>query len=287
MRPLRSRLLALAAGLLSLPLAAAIREEIVRLPASLPDASGRVHEVTLVVTVWRDEARARSPFVILSHGRSGSAAQRANLGRARFTANSAWFVERGFAVVVPTRAGYGVTGGPDLEAAGRCDAMDFPSRFAAGAGNLDAVLRWVRERPWAERDRGLLVGQSFGGSSSLALAAQGPPGIVGVINFAGGGGGDPVNRPGDPCSGEALARTMAGYGAAVRVPALWLYSENDRYWGPQRPREWFEGYREQGGFARFVALPANGEDGHGIFTARPEAWHPAVEGFLRHLGFAP
>lgn len=287
MRFARTVLLAFAACLLSPPLAAALREEVVHLPASLPDAAGRRHEVTLVVTVWRDDERIRSPFVILGHGRSGSAAQRAALGRARFSQNAAWFVERGFAVVVPTRAGYGVTGGPDLEAAGRCDAMDFPSRFAAGASNLEAVLRWVREQPWAEPERGLLVGQSFGGSSSLALAARNPPGIVGVMNFAGGGGGDPVNRPGDPCSGEALARTMAGYGAAVRVPSLWLYSANDRYWGPQRPREWFEGYREQGGLARFVALPANGEDGHGIFTARPEAWHPAALGFLRHLGFAP
>ena len=65
------------------------------------------------------------------------------------------------------------------------------------------------------------------------------------------------------------------------MPALWLYSENDRYWGPVKPRQWFEGYREQGGLARFVALPPVGHDGHGIFTLQPSAWHPAVEGFLR------
>lgn len=267
--------------------AAALREDIVRLPVKLPDARGTGHDVTLIVTVWRDDARPRSPFLILNHGRSGSAQARERFGRARFSQNAAWFVERGFAVVVPTRAGYGVTGGPDLEAAGPCAAMDFPARFAAGAANIEAVLRWVRAQPWAEPDRGLLAGQSFGGASSLALAARDAPGIVGVLNFAGGGGGDPAAHPGEPCSAEALDRTMAGFGATTRVPALWLYSENDRYWGPRWPRLWFEGYRDQGAPARFVALPASGSDGHGIFTAMPSAWHPAALGFLRHLGFAP
>ena len=267
--------------------AAALREDIVRLPVKLPDARGTEHDVTLVVTVWRDDARPRSPFLILNHGRSGSAQARARFGRARFTQNAAWFVEQGFAVVVPTRAGYGVTGGPDLEAAGPCAAMDFPARFAAGAANIEAVLRWVRGQPWADPDHGLLAGQSFGGASSLALAARDAPGIVGVLNFAGGGGGDPAAHPGEPCSAEALDRTMAGFGASTRVPALWLYSENDRYWGPRWPRLWFEGYRDQGAPARFVALPASGSDGHGIFTAMPSAWQPAVLGFLRHLAFVP
>jgi len=278
---------AIVACLQAIGASAALREEIVRLPVSLTDATGRSHDVTLVVTVWRDEARERSPFLILNHGRSGSAQGREQFGRARFSSNAAWFVEQGFAVVVPTRAGYGVTGGPDLEAAGTCSAVDFPARFAAGAANIEAVLRWVRAQPWAQADRGLLAGQSVGGSSALALAAMNPPGIRGVINFAGGGGGDPVGRPENPCSADALGRTMAGYGATTRIPALWLYSENDRFWGPLAPRLWFEGYREQGALARFVALPPSGSDGHGIFTAMPSSWHPAVLGFLHHLGFRP
>lgn len=277
--------LVVAAGLVSLDSVAALREDVVRLPARQPDANGRTHEVTLVLTVFRDDARERAPFLVLSHGRSGSARVREGLGRARYARNAAWFVEKGFAVVVPTRAGYGATGGPDLEAAGPCATMDFPARFDAGAANLEAVLRWVRGQPWAEADRGLLAGQSFGGASSLALAARDPPGVRGVLNFAGGGGGDPVGRPGDPCSGEALARTMSGYGAATRVPVLWLYSENDGYWGPLHPRLWYEGFRERGGIARFVALPPIGSDGHAIFTSDPAAWQPAVEGFLRYLGF--
>jgi dienelactone hydrolase len=285
-RAMRGSIAALAV-LLATGARAALREETVYLPATLPDPLGGLHAVTLVVTVWRDDARERSPFLVLSHGRPGTAEGRAQVGRARYAQNAAWFVARGFAVVVPTRAGYGATGGPDLERAGACAAMDFPARFSGGAANVDAVLRWVRTQPWADPDRGLLAGQSFGGAASLALAAREPPGVRGVINFAGGGGGDPERHPEEPCSAAALARTMAGYGATVRVPSLWLYSENDRYWGPVKPRQWFEGYREQGGLARFVALPPVGMDGHGIFTLQPSAWHPAVEGFLRYLGFVP
>lgn len=270
----------------SMHAAAALREDVAKVPFTLDDQDGRAQAVTMTITVFRDDARARSPFVILSHGRSGDPAVRARMGRARYSKQAEWFVERGFAVVVPTRAGYGVTGGPDLERAGRCDAMDFPARFAAGARQVSAVLGWTRAQPWAEADRGLLVGQSFGGSSSLALAAQSPPGIVGVVNIAGGGGGDPAKHPEAPCSADALAKTMSGYGATARVPVLWLYSENDRYWGPVLPRQWFDGFVAKGGVGRFVAMPPLADrDGHSTFTERPAYWQGPVEGFLRFLGW--
>ena len=269
------------------PLAlAAFREDVHRVPVTLADQDGRTHEVTMVITVFRDSSRERSPFVLLSHGRSGDRAVRDGMGRVRYSKQAAWFVERGFAVVVPTRAGYGVTGGPDIERAGPCEAMDFPARFAAGAGQLAAALAWTRGQPWALPDRGVLVGQSFGGSSSLALSAQSPPGIVGVVNIAGGGGGDPRNHPESPCSAKALERTMARYGAGSTLPVLWLYSENDRYWGPALPRRWFDGFVAQGGQGRFVAMPPLADkDGHATFVERPESWQPPVAGFFRYLGF--
>lgn len=268
------------------PLApAAVREDVHHVPVRIDDQDGRTHEVTMVVTVFRDASRERSPFVLLSHGRSGDRAVRERMGRVRYSRQAAWFVDKGFAVVVPTRAGYGATGGPDIERAGPCGATDYPARFSAGARQLSAALAWTRSQPWAVPDRGLLVGQSFGGSSSLALAALSPPGIVGAVNIAGGGGGDPARHPEAPCSADALARTMAGYGAGTSVPVLWLYSENDRYWGPTLPRQWFDGFIAQGGQGRFVAMPPlPGKDGHATFGERPESWQGPVEGFLKQLG---
>lgn len=107
------------------------------------------------------------------------------------------------------------------------------------------------------------------------------PGVLAAVNFAGGGGGDPVDRPEKPCSPERLHDMIASYGATARIPTLWLYSANDRYWGPDLPRQWFKAFIDRGGKAEFVALPAHGDDGHGSFTRNPAAWRPAVERFLK------
>ena len=57
----------------------------------------------LPVTIFRDDARPRAPFVVLGHGRATSAAANAALGQARYTPNSRHLVSLGFAVFVPTR----------------------------------------------------------------------------------------------------------------------------------------------------------------------------------------
>ena len=66
---------------------------------------------------------------------------------------------------------------------------------------------------------------------------------------------------------------------------IWLYSENDRFWGKELPRRWFEQYVGAGAKAEFVQLPASGRDGHSSFTANPRAWKPHVERFLKSLGW--
>jgi dienelactone hydrolase len=137
--------------------------------------------------------------------------------------------------------------------------------------------------------RGLAVGQSFGGTTAIALAAKAPPGIVATVNFAGGGGGNPVTQPERPCLPERLAALFASYGASARMPTLWIYAENDRYFGPKLPREWFDAYRAKGGTGEFVLLPKMdptlGDDGHASFTRNRSAWQPHFEAFLKKTGF--
>ena len=188
-------------------------------------------------------------------------------------------------VLVPTRVGYGVSGGPDVENSGRCNSRDFATVAATAAEQTVAILKTARKLPYVDLRRGLVVGQSFGGMTTIALAARGLPGLVGAINFAGGAGGNPREHPEKPCSAERLAALYRSYGEVAQVPTLWLYSENDRYWGKQLPRQWFRGFVEAGGKGRFVQLPAYQDNGHGIFSGNPGAWRPAFERFLAELGF--
>jgi dienelactone hydrolase len=281
----RRPLAAAALALLSAAANAAIVEDIVQLPVSAKDRFGATHQQTITVTVFRDDARARAPFLVFNHGRAGSAEARARSGQApQFAEHSRWFVERGFAVFVPIRMGYGVSGGPDLEDTGPCANRDFAAGFDAAATQSLAVIAYAQAQPYVVAQRGVLVGQSFGGATTVALAAMNVDGVLGGINFAGGAGGSPDRRPGQPCSEPTLARTFAAYGKTARRPLLWLYSKNDLYWGADYPRSWFEAFRTAGGNAEFVQLPAHGRDGHASFQNNPSAWKPHVERFLGSLG---
>ena len=108
------------------------------------------------------------------------------------------------------------------------------------------------------------------------------PGLVAVVNFAGGRGS---RGPNDVCSPEALVRAMARYGAASHVPQLWIYAENDLFFGPELARRMHEAFVGSGGRAEFVRAPGFGRDGHRLFGAGgPGAWGSYVDPFLRSQG---
>jgi dienelactone hydrolase len=262
--------------------------EKIEVPVQVTDAYGKKVARDIVVTLFHDdEAPKPYPVALVAHGRSSDATQRASMGRAQFPAPSRWLAGLGFMVAVPTRLGYGVTGGEDVEDSGPCNQKQYVPVYAAGAEETLAVLAAVRKRSDVSSDRAIVVGQSFGGTIAIAIAAKNPPGIQATINFAGGGGGNPKTRPRDPCGEPLLKRLFADYGKTARIPTLWIYTENDRYWGPALPKTWFDAFKAAGGVGEHVLYPPNGEDGHGFFVHGPEAWQPKVLEFLRANGYAP
>ncbi len=263
---------------------AAVVEEVIEVPVSVTTMAGQRVNQPIKVTVFRDDARGRAPYLVLNHGRPATAADFARMKRPRYSANSRYFVSLGFVVFVPTRAGYGDSGGIDVEYSGRCDERDYPPVYAAAADQTVSVLEAARALPFVDLSRGIVVGQSFGGATAIALSARPLPGLLGAVNFAGGGGGNPTRRPEDPCSAHRMKALFADYGARSKVPTLWLYSANDRFWGPDLPRDWFSAFVEAGGKGRFVRLPPYKDNGHGIFTGDPGSWKPAFEAFLREIG---
>jgi len=273
--------------LLVLPCAQArLHEEQIDLPVKVNDAYGKAVEQTIKVTVFHDDANPRpAPVLVLSHGRAPDAEGRAGMNRARYLDASRFLVQRGFIVAVPTRIGYGVSGGPDIEDSGPCNAKRYPPGYAAAAEQTLAVLAAMRQRPDAAHDRAVVMGQSYGGATAVAVAALNPPGVQASINFAGGGGGNPKTQPQRPCAPQALERMFAGYGKTARMPMLWIYTENDRYFGAELPRQWHAAYVAAGGQARMVQFPPQGDDGHLLFSRFPQLWQPQVAEFLDAQGF--
>jgi dienelactone hydrolase len=265
---------------------ARVVEEQTKLPVKVLDGFGKEVAQEIVVTIWRDTDAARPhPALVLNHGRATSAQGRAAVRRAKYTEVSDWLARQGFLVAVPTRVGYGVTGGEDVEDTGACGSKNYPPGYHAAAVQTLAVLAMLRARPDVAPARAVVMGQSYGGTTAITVAAMNPPGVQAAINFAGGGGGNPETHPGKPCAPGRLERLFADYGKTSRMPTLWIYTENDLYMGPTYPKQWFDAFRATGGAGEYTRYPPYGQDGHGLFTRAPAIWAPRVLEFLRANGY--
>ena len=263
-------------------------ETIVELPITITNVHAQSYSHLVTITIFRDDSRQRAPFLVLNHGRPPQREELEKVGRERFAAQAQYFVSKGFVVFVPTRIGYGVTGGEDVENSGPCSAKDFSSAFECAAQEIVAVIQYARASPFVDSMHGLVAGVSVGGLASIAVAARNVRGVLGAVNFSGGNGGNAVDHPERPCGSDVLRRLIYTFGKSTSIPTLWLYSENDKYWGKYFPREWFRAFKESGGNGAFISLPPLmpplGDDGHKIFGKDPAAWHPAFETFLRQIG---
>lgn len=251
--------------------AARLDETVLRVPV----VSGAL-VLAIDVTVFRPEGRGPFPVVVLSHGSPRVASDRRRAGRMRFEAQSRAFLDMGYAVVVPTRRGYGDSEGDWAESYGSCESPDYYRAGLESARDIVAAAAAARGLPDLDGDRIVLAGQSAGGFGSVAASTIAVPGVVGVVNFAGGRGS---MAPQEVCGEERLVEAMRRYGAAARVPQLWIYSANDQYFGPALARRMHAAFVRAGGRAEFVEAPRVGADGHGYFGYVSD-WTPRVKAFL-------
>ena len=267
---------------------ARIIEEIIEVPVSVSNSNftnNPKFEQKITVTIWRDDAIKKAPYLLFSHGRAGTDQERGKFGRSSEKRNSEYFVSKGFTVILPTRIGYGVSGGPDADYSGACGNKNYLEARKAGIDQSKQVLNHVFDFSYIDRTKGIVVGQSVGGFTTIGLSAENISGLKGAINFAGGDGGDPIKSAEKPCGDYLIKDTFAKYGASNKVPTLWLYSVNDKFWGEQLPKDWFAAFQKAGGKGQFISLPAYKEDGHSIFRGNPNAWKNDFEKFIKEIGF--
>ena len=256
--------------------AAPLEERVIRVPVT-----GGAQQASIDVTVFKPEGAGPFPLLVLSHGSPRDAEERRREGRQRLPAQSERFVAMGFAVLVPTRRGYGTSGGRWAEAYGPCADPDYYTAGLESARDMRAAVEAVRHEPWADAGRVVLAGQSAGGFGSVAASSLPLEGLLGVVNFAGGRGSEGADHV---CAEARLVQAMSRYGAGARVPELWIYSVNDRFFPPPLAHRMHEAFVHAGGVAEFVEAPATGLDGHGYFARATDHWGPRVEAFLRRIG---
>jgi dienelactone hydrolase len=242
-------------------------------------------ELRLDGFVIRPDRPGRFPLVVMTHGTpsmDGGEFLREIVRRSPIGFNKAAiaFAERGYAAVAIMRRGFGRSEGTYSEDLPK--ECDYLPAVRVSAEDVMAAVASLRKEPWADPDHVVLLGHSTGGLAVLAAAAANPPGVVGILNFD--GGRHAPLGPDRLCSPDKLVDTMAALGRATRLPALWLYTENDQSYGPELARRMFAAYAVGGAPAQLRVLSPFESDGHDLVTRAPAAtWLPSVEPFLAGL----
>lgn len=228
--------------------------------------------VELETTLFRPAGEGPFPLVVINHGKQlGDPARQE---RARFLAASREFVRRGYVVALPMRMGFSRSGGTYVSA-----GCDLTRNGELQAGWVDGVLQWLRQQPYVDRDRILVVGQSHGGLTTLALGTSKLEGVRGLVNFAGGLKYDECNWQGE------LVSAAESYGKRAKLPSLWFYGDNDSHFPPSLWKEMHARYSGAGGKAQMVAFGKFRDDAHTLFASQAglPVWVPQLEKFLQSL----
>ena len=262
-----------------------LREETRQISVTVKDLYNREETRQIPVTIFRPKGDGPFPLVVMNHGRAVSD-KRASQGVQRFEHLSRYLVAKGFVVMLPTRVGYAQTYGDfDPEASGDCRSLRVEPMATAASDQVLATVDFAKTLPFVDATRWLVMGQSVGGLTAEAPVGRHPAGLSGAVNFSGGVGGDPEKTPGNPCGPQQVASVFGTSAKGAKVNMLWLYWQNDLYWGAGTPRRWHEAWTGGGGLAEFQSLPPVGQDGHSGVSADMDHWVPLVDDYLARLGF--
>jgi len=231
------------------------------------------------------------PMVIMNHGVSLNPTDRSFFPLVEFRDAAMWFARRGNLVVAPVGSGYGAVAhdlpelaiyGPFFSKIGKCTNPNFrDAGLAVALVDLWIIEYMTKEKMALPRDV-IVVGQSAGGWASIALSSQNPPAVRAIITFAAGRGARVDGKPNNNCAPDKLVEATGEFGRSARVPMLWIYAENDTFFGPALSKRMHDAYTNAGGKAEYHMLPPFGSDGHFLIDSAESIpmWAPLVSRFL-------
>jgi dienelactone hydrolase len=231
------------------------------------------------------------PMVIMNHGVSLNPTDRSFFPPIEFRDAAMWFARRGNLVVAPVGSGYGAVAhdlpelgiyGAFFSNIGKCTNPNFrDAGLAVALVDLWIIEYMTKEKMALPRDV-IVVGQSAGGWASIALSSQNPPTVRAIITFAAGRGGRVDGKPNNNCAPDKLVEATGEFGRSARVPMLWIYAENDTFFGPALSKRMHDAYTNAGGKAEYHMLPPFGSDGHFLIDSAESIpmWAPLVSRFL-------
>ncbi len=228
--------------------APSMAQEKVMVPVTIDGSS-----VRLEMVVHKPATSGPAPTLVFHHGSTGSGRDpRAFTQTWNPAALTRHFVERGWAVVLPSRRGRGGSDGFYDEGFSADRSFGYacqPRLSLPGAEralkDIDAATDAILAMPFVDRARLLVGGQSRGGILSVAWAGMRPGRARGVVNFVGG-------WVGARCSSAVeINGTLFRRGAAHPGETAWLYGDNDPFYPLAHSEANFAAFQAAGGKGRF------------------------------------
>ena len=244
-----------------------------------------------IAYVVRPVGNGPFPLAVMNHGVSLNPVDRSFFPLVEFRDAAMWFARRGYMVVAPTGSGYGAAAldVPDrglftvfYSKIGSCSNPNFHDAGMAVALIDQSIIDYLTDQKLAVPNSAIVIGQSAGGWAAIALSSLNLPSVKAIVVFAAGRGGRVDGKPNNNCAPDKLVEATADFGHTARVPMLWIYIQNDTYFGPDLSRRMHAAYTGAGGSAEYHLMPPFGNEGH-IFIDSPDSipqWSPLVSQFL-------
>ncbi|HUO00168.1 MAG TPA: dienelactone hydrolase family protein, partial [Bradyrhizobium sp.] len=234
-----------------------VQEEIWALPLIHPT----------IAYVVRPVRNGPFPLAVMNHGVSLNPNERSFFPLVEFRDAALWFAQRGYLVVAPIGPGYGAAAldAPErgifsvfYSKIGSCDNPNFRDAGMAAALLDKWIIDYMTEQKQAKPDGAIVIGQSAGGWGAIALSSENIPSVKAIIAFAAGRGGRVGGKPNNNCAPDKLVEATGAFGSTARTPMLWIYIENDTFFGPDLSKRMHEAYTAAGGSAEYHLMPPFG-----------------------------
>ncbi len=224
--------------------------------------------------------RTQHSLIIMTHGRHGPLPKVDEHEVFHYQSLCKALAERGYLVMMLVRRGYGNSEGPDSE------FLDTPEESGlAGAKDIRGAINYMITNSGITKDRIVIIGQSQGGWVSLASSTLDINGIRGIVNISGATNfGLAKGKSFRSFEVESALENSAKYfGTICRVPALWIYAENDNH-SPDAVNRWFNSFIKAGGKGKLIIKPPYKDNGHAIVN-EPDLYIDDIINFFEEIGF--
>jgi hypothetical protein len=194
-----------------------------------------------------------------------------------------WFVQRGWAVGIYLRRGYGTSGKFPHIGIIKCGTQDVEEYTDYQTKDLRVAFSYFSSQPDVDGTRVIVAENSDVWADSIWLADGVPATLKGILNFGRSGVFDSTFYR-EKCLQGSILPALRRLGTTSHVPMLWVYGTMKPS-GQQSTKECLDAFVGAGGNAEFDAVKDydTGNAGY-LFNMDAGEWGPLVEAFLAKQG---